>query len=131
MLEKKDRSREKNPKEEAEEVKAILSVVSTEIPALIKNIIASVFSEEAGRNMGKAAGAFYKELKDSGMPDNLALQMTEDYMTTFTGLGDLFTQIGSKGSFSPKMHEEIQKRIDDRISEKMKEKGLSSEEEEV
>ncbi|MCK4478591.1 hypothetical protein KAU88_08725 [Candidatus Bathyarchaeota archaeon] len=130
MLEKKDRGREKSPKEEAEEIKEILSVVSTEIPALIKNIIASVFSEEAGRNMGKAAGAFYKELKDSGMPDNLALQMTEDYMKTFTGLGDLFKQIGSKGSFSPKMHEEIQKRIKDRISEKMKEKGLSSEEEE-
>jgi len=130
MLEKKDRSREKSPKEEAEEIKEILSVVSTEIPALIKNIIASVFSEEAGRNMGKAAGAFYKELKDSGMPENLALQMTENYMKTFTGLGDLFKQIGMKAAFSPKTHEENQKRIKDRISDKMKEKGLSSEEEE-
>ncbi len=97
MQEKKDKDREKSPKEEAEEVKEILSVVSTEIPALIKNIIASVFSEEAGRSMGKAAGAFYKELKNSGMPDTIALQMTEDYMKTFTGLGDILKKIGKKG----------------------------------
>jgi hypothetical protein len=125
MLEKKDRDREKTPREDAEEVKEILSAVSTQIPTLIKSIIASVFSEEAGRSMGKAAGAFYKELKDSGIPNDMALKMTEDYMKTFTGFGDLLKQMG-KGSFSPHMNREIQKKIE----EKMKEKGLSSEEEE-
>ena len=125
MLEKKDRDREKSPREDAEEVKEILSAVSTQIPALIKSIIASVFSEEAGRSMGKAAGAFYKELKDSGIPNDMALKMTEDYMKTFTGFGDLLKQM-SKGSFSPHMNKKIQKKIE----EKMKEKGLSSEEEE-
>ena len=49
-------------KQDAEEIKEILSVVSTEVPGLIRNILASVFSEEAGRSMGKAAAAFYKEL---------------------------------------------------------------------
>jgi len=130
MLEKKDRDREKSPREEAEEVKEILSAVSTQIPTLIKSIIASVFSEEAGRSMGKAAGAFYKELKDSGIPDDMALKMTEDYMKTFTGLGDLFKQIGKKDSFSPEMKEELQKKIAEKIAKKMKEKGLNSEEEE-
>ena len=94
MIVKKNKEREKSSKEEAEEVKEILSVVSTEIPALIKNIIASVFSEEAGRSMGKAAAAFYKELKDSGIPNDMALKMTEDYMKTFTGFGDLLKQVG-------------------------------------
>ncbi|UCE95422.1 MAG: hypothetical protein JSV51_06745 [Candidatus Bathyarchaeota archaeon] len=89
-----EKAREKSSKDEAEEVKEILSVVSTEIPTLIKNIIASVFSEEAGRNMGKAAGAFYKELKESGMPADAALRMTEDYMETFTGFGDLLKSVG-------------------------------------
>ena len=91
-MEKKESERGRRAKDEAEEVKEILSVVSAEIPALLRNIIASVFSEEAGRNMGKAAGAFYKELKDSGMPDGQALKMTEDYMKTFTSLGDLVKQ---------------------------------------
>jgi len=83
---------EKHSHEDAEEVKEILSVVSTEIPTLIKNILSSVFSEEAGRNMGKAAAAFYKELKESGIPDETAIRMTEDYTKTFTGFGDLLKQ---------------------------------------
>lgn len=89
----------KHEKTDPEEVKEILNVVSTEIPALIKGILASVFSEEAGRNMGKAAAAFYKELKDSDMPNEMALKMTRDYMGTFTSLGDLLrnTNIGKKG----------------------------------
>ena len=86
--------KKKTASEEAEEVKEILSAVSTEVPALIKSIISAVFSEDAGRNMGKAAAAFYKELKDSGMPDNVAVKMTEEYIGVFTSLGDL---LNSKG----------------------------------
>ena len=41
--------KKKSEMSEAEEVKEILGVVSTEIPALIKGIISSVFSEEAGK----------------------------------------------------------------------------------
>lgn len=104
MLEKKDRNREKSRMDEAEEVKEILSVVSTEIPALIKNIISSVFSEEAGRNMGKAAAAFYKELKDSGIPNDMALKMTEDYMKTFTRFGDLLKQVGRGAEINIDQH---------------------------
>ena len=74
---------------EAEEVKEILGVVSTEIPALIKGIISSVFSEEAGKSMGRAAAAFYNELKESGMPEDVAVKMTENYIGVFTSLGDL------------------------------------------
>jgi len=83
--------------EDAEEIKQILGVVSTEVPGLIKSIIASVFSEEAGRNMGKAAAAFYKELKESGMPDTVAVKMTEDYISVFTSLGDILKKAGGGG----------------------------------
>ncbi len=115
MSEKKER--EKSSKEEAEELREVLRAVSTEIPALIKNIVASVFSEEAGRSMGKGAAAFYKELKDSGMPDELALKMTEDYIKMFTGFGDLFKQLGKTGAISPEMKEKIQKKIEESIGE--------------
>lgn len=128
MSEKKER--EKSAKEEAEELREVLSAVSTEIPALIKNIVASIFSEDAGRNMGKAAAAFYKELKDSGIPNDLALKMTEDYMKMFTGFGDLFRQFGKTGYVSSEMKEKLQKKIEEKVAEKMKEKGLKEEEEE-
>ncbi|HVP26846.1 MAG TPA: hypothetical protein VMT26_04180 [Candidatus Bathyarchaeia archaeon] len=84
----------KDPKKEAEEVKEILNVVSTEIPAMIKSILASVFSEEAGKNMGRAAAAYYKELQNGGLPEGVAVKMTEDYMRTFTSLGDMIKGMG-------------------------------------
>ncbi len=123
--------KKKTAAEEAEEVKQILSAVSTEVPALIKSIIGSVFSEEAGRNMGKAAAAFYKELKDGGMPDNVAVKMTEDYMAVFTSLGNILKQVGSKGriSISAEGGEEIGKEIEKRVREKIAQKTDEKEEE--
>ena len=123
--------KKKTASEEAEEVKEILSAVSTEVPALIKSIISAVFSEEAGRNMGKAAAAFYKELKDSGMPDNVAVKMTEDYISVFTSLGDLLKSNGKgltiSGEKGKELGDEIEKRIKTKLGEK---KGKAEEEEE-
>jgi hypothetical protein len=79
---------------EAQEVKEILSVVSSEVPALIKGLVASVFSEEAGRSMGKGAAAYYKSLKEGGLPEDVAVRMTEDYVRTFTSFGEVFKNIG-------------------------------------
>ena len=33
--------------------------------------------------MGKAATAYYKELKEGGLPEQVAVNMTEEYMRTF------------------------------------------------
>ena len=113
MSEKK----EKSAKEEAEEVKEILSAVSTQVPALIKSVLASVFSEEAGRSMGKAAAAYYKELKESGMPGDVAVKMTEDYMKTFTSLGSLLQNIGSSRRHGEKKGEDFGEEIGRRVRE--------------
>ncbi|MBS7642436.1 hypothetical protein KEJ40_04660, partial [Candidatus Bathyarchaeota archaeon] len=82
-------------RDEAEEVERILSVVSSQIPALIKGIIASVFSEESGREMGRAVGAFYKSLVESGIPEQTALKMAENYLSTFTNISEIMRRIGS------------------------------------
>jgi len=110
--------------EDAEEVKAVLEVVSKEVPTLIKGIIGAVFSEEAGRDMGKAAGAFYKELKESGMPDEIAVRMTENYISVFTSLGDIMKKFEIGKKHSSEMGEEIEKQI----KKKLAEKGLTEEE---
>ncbi len=123
--------KKKSASDEAEEVREILGAVSTQVPALIKSIINSVFSEEAGRNMGKAAAAFYKELKDGGMPDSVAVKMTEDYISVFTSLGDILKSAGGKGgiSISPGKREELSKEIERRVKEKIAEKRGEAEEE--
>jgi hypothetical protein len=78
---------------EAEEVERIFRALSSQIPALIKGVIASVFSEEAGREMGRAAGAFYKSLIESGIPEQTALKMTENYLSVFTNFGEIMRKI--------------------------------------
>jgi len=77
---------------DAQKIKDILSVVSDKVPALIKALIGGVFTEEVGRGMGKAAAAFYTEMKAAGIPDESALEMTRDYIKGFTNLGGFFNK---------------------------------------
>ncbi len=107
-------------KEDVEEVREILGVVSKEIPALIKGIIASVFSEEAGKDMGRAVAAFYKELKEAGIPEQTAVRMAENYMSTFTSLGDVLKKaVSGKGEFKgEEIGEEISRKIREELSKK-------------
>jgi len=102
---------------EPENIKEILSVVSSEVPALIKSVLSSVFSEEAGRNMGKAAAAYYKQLKDGGLPEQVAVKMTEDYMRTFTSIGDMLRSSGGRhGERSGvDIGAEVEKRVRERL----------------
>jgi hypothetical protein len=125
VLEVKKMSQHEHKHEKSpEDVKEILGAISTEIPGLIKSILSSVFSEEAGRSMGKAAAAYYKELKDGGLPEQVAVKMTEDYMRTFTSVGDMLRSSG-KGGWSQGVGDEIGSRIIENIS-----KGLKKSDEE-
>lgn len=67
-----------------EEISAILAAVSKEVPGLVKGILDNFFSPEAAANVGKAVAAFYKNLKDGGIPEEQALAMTKDYLGTLT-----------------------------------------------
>jgi len=119
-------------KEDVEELKEVLSVVSKELPSLIKSIIASVFSEEAGRDMGKAAAAFYKELKEAGIPEETAVKMTENYISVFTSLGDILKGVGKEKKIMVAAGEgkDIGEEISRKIKEKLAEKHEKEEEEE-
>lgn len=87
---------------EAAEVEQVLSEVSTEVNALIKSIVTDAFSEETRRNKTRAAAAtFYKALKDSGMPDEVAEEMTEGYVEVFTSLGEILKHARSGANFVP------------------------------
>jgi len=85
--------------EDAEEVKEILTVVSEKVPALIKGLMSSVFSADSAKDMGKAAATYYSELKAGGIPDDVAVQMTKEYIGTFSKISD-FIKTASRGSGS-------------------------------
>jgi len=112
---------------DAQTIKEILGVVSTEIPAMIKSILSSIFSEEAGRNMGKAAAAYYSELKNGGLPEAVAVQLTQEYMRTFTSLGDMLRNMGKSG-FGHGGNDDVGEQIKSRIHQKIQEKTKEAEE---
>lgn len=111
-------------KEDVEELKEVLSVISKEVPSLIKSIIGSVFSEEAGRDMGRAAAAFYKELKAAGLPEETVVRMTENYVSVFTSLGEVMKRaVGGKESaegvkIGKQIGEEISRKVGEKLTEK-------------
>lgn len=102
--------------EDVEELRGIFGVLPSQVPALIRGIIASVFSEEAGREMGKAAGAFYKGLIEAGIPHDAAIKMTEDYISVFTNLGEIMKRLGPGMEKEKKI--QIQKEAEEKKGEK-------------
>jgi hypothetical protein len=71
-----------------EELSELLDVLGQKVPALVSQLKDTLFSAEAGRELGKACGAFYQELVDSGIPAEEALQMTKSYIASLQGVLD-------------------------------------------
>jgi hypothetical protein len=124
-VEVRETSEEKRHKKstDVEELAEVLSVVTDRLPALIKGLMSSVFSEDAAAGIGKAAAAFYKELKAGGIPDDVAVRMTQDYIGTFTKLSEFL-----KSSRMNEEHEEADEELKSAIRRKLR-KELDKEEE--
>ncbi|MCL2663998.1 MAG: hypothetical protein FWE82_00145 [Defluviitaleaceae bacterium] len=62
------------------EIGELLDEVSDKVPKLISGLLGTLYSGEAGENMGFAVGNFYKALVESGIPNEDAVSMARDYM---------------------------------------------------
>ena len=62
------------------EIGQLLDEVSGKVPKLISGIIDTIYSAEAGKKMGQSIGNLYKELIESGIPEEEAVKMAKDYM---------------------------------------------------
>jgi len=76
--------------EDIQELNEVLSVISEKVPKLITELLGTIYSEEAGAQMGKAVGKFYQELVSSGIPEQEALKMAKDYMNTIKSITSNF-----------------------------------------
>jgi hypothetical protein len=61
----------------------IVDVISRKAPEMVSKLLNLMYSPEAGENLGKAVGNFYKALLDAGVPQMDALRMSQDYMFSF------------------------------------------------
>ncbi len=76
-----------------EKIKEILNVVSEKIPGLLKELSDVLYSPSQAKQFGVAVATFYKELKDAGMTDEQAYDLTRQYMSTLN-LGQMVKGFG-------------------------------------
>ncbi len=75
----------------AADVKEILNVVSEKIPALLNSLADVLYGKEQSVKYGQAVAGFYKSLKESGMTDEQAYELTKQYMSAMN-LGGMIGQ---------------------------------------
>ena len=63
-----------------EKISELLDTVAVKVPKLISGLLETVYSAEAGTKMGQSVGNFYKEMLESGIPKDEAMQMVKNYM---------------------------------------------------
>jgi len=76
---------EKKDTGDVQELREVLSVVSQQVPGLLKGLRDVLYSKEAAENMADAVGTFYKKLVDAGIPKDDALEMARGYMINLDG----------------------------------------------
>ena len=72
-----------------EKIKEILDVVAEKIPGLLKQLSELLYGPKSAKQYAEAAAIFYKELKNAGMTDEQAFDLTRQYMSTLN-LGNMF-----------------------------------------
>ena len=76
------------------EIGELLDEVSGKMPKLISGLMDTIYSAEAGKKMGQSVGNLYKELVESGIPQEEAIKMAKDYMLSIKDV------VGNFGDFS-------------------------------
>jgi hypothetical protein len=74
-----------------EDLRELFSVLSEQVPGLLRGLRDLVYSKEAAENMADAVSAFYRKLVDAGIPKDEAMDMARGYVFNLKEL------LGSKG----------------------------------
>ncbi len=61
------------------EMKMIFKTLSEELPRMIKGIFSTIFSEDLGEKIGRMVGDFYTKLREKGLPEDLAKELTAKF----------------------------------------------------
>ncbi len=113
---------------DVDELKEVLSVVSTEIPKLLTAISESLFNAEQTGQYAQAVADFYKSLREAGMNEEQAFELTQGFMDKTNFAAMIQEIVGGRGplrKLAKARHEageDIGAAIEDAVKEKIKEK---------
>ncbi|MEB3774043.1 MAG: hypothetical protein GSR86_03845 [Desulfurococcales archaeon] len=123
--------------EDIRELKEVLTAVSdfiTDIGDKIKDILDSMMSALDGAKIGRETAELYKSLKEAGMPEEMAIQLTREFFNKKMELAPSISSIieALKGSFAPwtmkgkasaeEVSEKIKKAVSNIEDEELKER---------
>src|SRR6058998_2627533 len=91
-----------------EQVKEIFAVFSDKLPALLNSLTDSIYGKDASAKFGTAVADFYRTLKESGMTDEQAFKLTEQYMSSLN-LGKIIQGAVGGGKGERVRHDEAGK----------------------
>ena len=106
-----------------------MDVVGEKIPKLLNDLTDVLYGKEQSQKYGTAVAGFYKSLKDAGMTDAQAFELTKQYMGTLNIGNAIASAIGNHGGGDDDddMGNDIKKAINIKIKNKLKDKGADSE----
>ena len=112
------------------ELKYIFKAISefiSDVSGHLKKLIDTILEPISGDKLGGEIGAFYRNLRESGVPEELASEMTRRYfesriaiLEAFKSLPSLFQQFqgaAKKGPIPPEAREELREKIKKAIEE--------------
>jgi len=112
---------------DVEELKEILALVSEKIPALLNSLTDVLYGKEQASKYGEAVARFYKTLKETGMTDEQAFELTKQYMSSLNipgMIGEALSGRGKKIGIRTKedIDEDFGKEIEKIVKERIKKK---------
>ena len=82
---------------DAKEMIEIFEFVSSRIPELLNSLTDVLYGQEQAGKYGTAIAGFYKAMKESGMTEEQAYELTQQYMSSLNLPGLISQAISSRG----------------------------------
>jgi hypothetical protein len=83
-----------NEMPDPKQIGEIMQVISDTLPGLLENLAKIMYGEKESIQYATAAANYYKTLKEAGMTNEQAFQLTRDYMGNMS-LGNITRGIAS------------------------------------
>ena len=88
-----------NEMPDAEQIRDIMKVLSETVPGLLEGLAKILYGAKESEEYGRAVANFFKALKESGMSNEQAYQLTRDYMSNMS-LGNIMKGVASQSGDS-------------------------------
>lgn len=81
-----------NDMPDPEQLRQMFVVLSEQVPKLLDSVTKVLYGAQEGTKFGESVAAFYKALRDAGMSNDQAFELTKDYMSNLS-LGGMLKNI--------------------------------------